>query len=55
MFPLALTVLMMLILDHHEGTFHGFISVIYIVCIVEVYSLIYAFAALLGAVKKKIM
>lgn len=46
---------MVLMLDHREGTLHGFIFVIYIDCIVEVYSLIYAFAALLGAVKKKIM
>lgn len=51
---LALTVLMMPMLDHHEGTLHAFIFVIYIDCIVEVYSLIYAFGALLGAVKKKI-
>lgn len=50
--PLALTVLM---LDHHEGQLHGFIFVIYIDCIVEVYSLIYAFAAPLGVVKKKII
>lgn len=46
---------MMLMLDHREGTLRGFIFVIYIDCIVEFYSLIYAFAALLGAVKKKIM
>lgn len=51
---MALTVLMMPMLDHHEGTLHAFIFVIYIDCIVEVYSLIYAFGALLGAVKKKI-
>lgn len=51
--PLALTGLM--VLDHHERILHGFIFVIYSDCTVWVYSLICVHAALLGAVKKKIM